>query len=746
MHFEASVTADAGTYFYMDPYTTGGKATAALDIWSLGVVLLELCQFFATGMERAEALHGVRNGRGVSAEFASRQPTQAQLITQMLHASPAKRPSARAILESPLLPPRLEDELIKDALRVLSKPHSVYFLQLMDRLFDPERVLLPSAVQSLSGISEAEELAAHPALRIPPAAQLQQHRLQEGLAQLFRRHGAIPLQLPALWLKHAPGMRGGGGGGGGEGEGGDEGSVNPDDTAWFMDHTGVLLGAHPGGRAPLCRYLRGHASDPGLYGATFKRYTLGMHAHRRNPEGGLPKQDLLADFDAVAPAGVPAAAAADLLCAELVRISYEIVVEIIGGGADGGGGGAGGNQESWSRSPRLEPQAPPLAPPPPALLLGGSASGGGNGGGSNGGGGGVGGGGGGGGAAERGGGVVGGAVLQLNHPALQAALLDACGVSPDAETREQVRLLLSKAASRGDEAWERLAPKLRGGARGAAGGAGARGPLSGVCSEETINNLGKYFWPRWPPSRFPALRTLLTHLVKGAPARRAALAALDDVQRALRAAAAMGVPTEACSLPYSYPTLLLLYLILTSFLPYSYLALTLTLPRRGPCSIRGWLAVRRSSLRACTCSLWYRGSVPSCARAASMVSARRRGWASGARWGCLSRSRSSLQRAPRRRRRALRQAARRVAQLGGRASSRSWCVSLARGCGRRACAWWASCGAAASRRTWRTARARSSSRRRRCWGCLTSSWSAQALPTRAWWCARCSVATRRRLS
>ena len=80
-------------------------------------------------MERAEALHGVRNGRGVSAEFASRQPTQAQLITQMLHASPAKRPSARAILESPLLPPRLEDELIKDALRVLSKPHSVYLLQ-----------------------------------------------------------------------------------------------------------------------------------------------------------------------------------------------------------------------------------------------------------------------------------------------------------------------------------------------------------------------------------------------------------------------------------------------------------------------------------------------------------------------------------------------------------------------------------------------------------------------------------------
>ena len=136
-----------------------------------------------------------------------------------------------------------------------------------------------------------------------------------------------------------------------------------------------------------------------------------------------------------------------------------------------------------------------------------------------------------------------------------------------------MRLLLSKAASRGDEAWERLAPKLRGGARGAVGGAGARGPLSGVCKEETINNLGKYFWPRWPPSRFPALRTLLTHLVKGAPARRAALAALDDVQRALLAAAAMGVPTEACSLPYSHLTLLLLYLTLTILLPYSHLTL-----------------------------------------------------------------------------------------------------------------------------------------------------------------------------
>ena len=62
----------------------------------------------------------------------------------MLHPTPAKRPSARAILESPLLPPRLEDELIKDALRVLSQPHSVFFAQLMDGLFAPERVLLPA--------------------------------------------------------------------------------------------------------------------------------------------------------------------------------------------------------------------------------------------------------------------------------------------------------------------------------------------------------------------------------------------------------------------------------------------------------------------------------------------------------------------------------------------------------------------------------------------------------------------------
>ena len=88
MHLEASVTTDAGTYFYMDPYTTGGKATAALDIWSLGVVLLELCHFFSTGMERAEALHGVRGGRGVSPDFASRHPAQAQLVKQMLLTTP----------------------------------------------------------------------------------------------------------------------------------------------------------------------------------------------------------------------------------------------------------------------------------------------------------------------------------------------------------------------------------------------------------------------------------------------------------------------------------------------------------------------------------------------------------------------------------------------------------------------------------------------------------------------------------
>ena len=68
----------------------------------MGIILLELCSFFPTGMERIMALADLR--RGVLPEgFEALWPSHSKLIKWMMHADPDKRPNCKEVLESPLL-------------------------------------------------------------------------------------------------------------------------------------------------------------------------------------------------------------------------------------------------------------------------------------------------------------------------------------------------------------------------------------------------------------------------------------------------------------------------------------------------------------------------------------------------------------------------------------------------------------------------------------------------------------------
>ena len=142
-------------------------------------------------------------------------------------------------------------------------------------------------------------------------------RAHETLAATFRRHGAIELTLPPLWLKQvqqtrqdsalvscgnwlctvpsraplrlAPHVR--------------QAPVVPGApeslAAYMIESGGHLVGLHAGGRLPLCQYLAVHAPL-----TTFKRYTQGV-AHRLPPPSTKPSAlgftaQLVADFDIVA--------------------------------------------------------------------------------------------------------------------------------------------------------------------------------------------------------------------------------------------------------------------------------------------------------------------------------------------------------------------------------------------------------------------------------------------------------------
>jgi translation initiation factor 2-alpha kinase 4 len=237
----SEATADVGTYLYMDPHAAGSAHSFALDIWSLGIILFELCTFFSTRMERIVALTELRSRQGPDAAFTARWPAQAALMREMLDPVPERRPSARKLLDR--LPPQEDDENLKNALRVLSQPHSEYYALLMDNLFAPQRVLLPPAPQGdddgLIPGTGMHRAHCSPLLLQPPGYMLALQRAHETLAGVYRRHGAVELTLPPLWLKQKPVAAGA-----------------PESVAAFLiESGGHVVGLHTGGRLPLCQYL-----------------------------------------------------------------------------------------------------------------------------------------------------------------------------------------------------------------------------------------------------------------------------------------------------------------------------------------------------------------------------------------------------------------------------------------------------------------------------------------------------------
>ncbi|XP_023053546.1 eukaryotic translation initiation factor 2-alpha kinase 1 isoform X5 [Piliocolobus tephrosceles] len=71
------------------------------DMYSLGVILLELFQPFGTEMERAEVLTGLRTGQ-LPESLSKRCPVQAKYIQHLTRRNSSQRPSATQLLQSEL--------------------------------------------------------------------------------------------------------------------------------------------------------------------------------------------------------------------------------------------------------------------------------------------------------------------------------------------------------------------------------------------------------------------------------------------------------------------------------------------------------------------------------------------------------------------------------------------------------------------------------------------------------------------
>lgn len=262
---DTDMTLDVGTRLYIAPEVQsskgGPRSHAKADLYSLGIVFFEMNYTFSTGAERIAVLDGIRKpGIYFPTDWEIRRSRQRQIITWLLQHNPNDRPTALELSQSPLLPPRMEDEYFKNALKMMVKPDSPHLQAVLSTLFGqpakPTRGFLYDAEVDLSDHSTLNSL------------------VHDRMAQIFRLHGAIDME-PALLLP----------------------VTNPEDDqsrAMFLDRHGEVVALPNNALAPFAR-LAAKANIRRI-----KRYHIG-DIYKPIVTPGHPKALKAAVFDIITP-------------------------------------------------------------------------------------------------------------------------------------------------------------------------------------------------------------------------------------------------------------------------------------------------------------------------------------------------------------------------------------------------------------------------------------------------------------
>lgn len=193
---DKELTSGLGTFSYIAPEVLAKQGLSTrynfkVDMFSLGVMFFEMLasqRYYKTTMERNQL---IRDLRQPSVELPSswdeeQFPAQTQIIRQLLSHDPSQRPSPMAMLHSPLLPPKMQDEYVEELLRLAASPSSVHRHQLIASLF------------SKTTIDEIRDFT------FDTGAQSDEDDVLVGvvcqyLRSVFQKRGAVPVHPPLLF-------------------------------------------------------------------------------------------------------------------------------------------------------------------------------------------------------------------------------------------------------------------------------------------------------------------------------------------------------------------------------------------------------------------------------------------------------------------------------------------------------------------------------------------------------------------
>ncbi|KNC46184.1 serine/threonine protein kinase [Thecamonas trahens ATCC 50062] len=195
-----NMTRGIGTPIYRAPEVTSATSatyTEAVDMYALGIILLELFLPFTSGTDRVITISRLREAHQLPQAFADEWPSVAALVLALTQADAAARPTAAQVLRSEHMPIREEDMLVSQVIDVIAaKEQSKYRRALLESLFvfaAHDRVTNPPSVSSSkSGLHHAAKRRFHSTLLT---------RIVDVLASLGSSHGMVRVEVPVLYAQ-----------------------------------------------------------------------------------------------------------------------------------------------------------------------------------------------------------------------------------------------------------------------------------------------------------------------------------------------------------------------------------------------------------------------------------------------------------------------------------------------------------------------------------------------------------------
>lgn len=261
---DGDLTKGVGTPFYISPeqLRVGGTYNRKVDMYALGIMLFEMTYPIATAMERHRVLGALRESGALPVGFETQFATEAAVVTWLLNHDPKKRPTARQLLESELLPSNLDQEIVRQALCTIH-PNSTTHADLMRRLFSRQPDPRVDYTYDFNSVEQ-------PFGRDTTLATM---HVADVAADVARKRGALRVD-PMLLMPMRSGL------------------LDSTTCAQLLDESGLPVALPFDLTVPFARFVA-HNKITSL-----RRYSI-ERVFRRNPAGGQPRALLECDFDVV---------------------------------------------------------------------------------------------------------------------------------------------------------------------------------------------------------------------------------------------------------------------------------------------------------------------------------------------------------------------------------------------------------------------------------------------------------------